>query len=65
MHEFANDFYGLEIRVVVLGYVRPEYNYDSMGRLSLALALPSSSAVGQTLTFLFSFHVHSFHSQTR
>ena len=31
LHEFASDFYGLEIRVVVLGYVRPEYNYDSMG----------------------------------
>ncbi|KAJ1025126.1 hypothetical protein NDA16_002632 [Ustilago loliicola] len=30
LHEFGGDFYGLEIRVVVLGYVRPEYNYDSM-----------------------------------
>ncbi len=33
LHEFASDFYGLEIRVVVLGYVRPEYNYDSMDAL--------------------------------
>ncbi|GAC98089.1 hypothetical protein PHSY_005678 [Pseudozyma hubeiensis SY62] len=32
LHDFASDFYGLEIRVVVLGYVRPEYNYDSMGK---------------------------------
>ncbi|PWZ00419.1 riboflavin kinase [Testicularia cyperi] len=33
LHDFARDFYGLEIRVVVLGYVRPEYNYDSMDAL--------------------------------
>ncbi|SNX83926.1 related to FMN1 - Riboflavin kinase [Melanopsichium pennsylvanicum] len=33
LHEFASDFYGLEIRVVVLGYIRPEYNYDSMDAL--------------------------------
>ena len=33
LHKFAGDFYGLEIRVVVLGYVRPEYNYDSMQAL--------------------------------
>ncbi|TKY88663.1 hypothetical protein EX895_002294 [Sporisorium graminicola] len=33
LHKFASDFYGLEIRVVVLGYVRPEYNYDSMDAL--------------------------------
>ncbi|PWN52132.1 riboflavin kinase, partial [Violaceomyces palustris] len=33
MHEFANDFYGLEIRVVVLGYIRPEYNYETMDAL--------------------------------
>ncbi|SJX64798.1 related to FMN1-Riboflavin kinase [Sporisorium reilianum f. sp. reilianum] len=33
LHDFASDFYGLEIRVVVLGYVRPEYNYDSMDAL--------------------------------
>lgn len=29
MHKFAADFYGLEVRVVVLGYIRPEYNYVS------------------------------------
>lgn len=33
LHEFGSDFYGLEIRVVVLGYVRPEYNYDTMEAL--------------------------------
>ena len=37
LHDFASDFYGLEIRVVVLGYVRPEYNYDSMGEYTTTL----------------------------
>lgn len=31
MHDYPSDFYGKELRVVVLGYVRPEYNYASMG----------------------------------
>lgn len=34
MHKFAADFYGLEIRVVVLGYIRPEYNYVDKGELT-------------------------------
>ena len=29
MHRFEADFYGLEMRVVVLGYIRPEFNYVS------------------------------------
>lgn len=29
IHKFSQDFYGLEMRVVVLGYIRPEYNYVS------------------------------------
>lgn len=29
MHPFEADFYGLEMRVVVLGYIRSEYNYVS------------------------------------
>ncbi|CCF50903.1 hypothetical protein NDA11_003429 [Ustilago hordei] len=33
LHEFGADFYDHEIRVVVLGYVRPEYNYESMDAL--------------------------------
>ncbi|PWN28546.1 riboflavin kinase, partial [Jaminaea rosea] len=27
MHPFKRDFYGLQIQVIVLGYIRPEYNY--------------------------------------
>jgi len=29
IHKFESDFYGLEMRVVVLGYIRPEFNYVS------------------------------------
>jgi riboflavin kinase len=31
MREFEHDFYGKEMRVIVLGYIRPEYNYTSKG----------------------------------
>ncbi|KAG6855077.1 hypothetical protein C0991_006006 [Blastosporella zonata] len=29
LHEFQSDFYGLEMRAVVLGYIRPELDYVS------------------------------------
>ncbi|KAG5654482.1 hypothetical protein H0H81_001981 [Sphagnurus paluster] len=44
MHEFESDFYGLEIRAVVLGYIRPELDYVSRG------ACPSLSLLRSTLT---------------
>lgn len=31
LHPYPHDFYGQEVRVVMLGYVRPEYNYPSFG----------------------------------
>lgn len=31
MHEYKNDFYGNEMRVLVLGYIRPELDYTSRG----------------------------------
>lgn len=37
MHKFDSDFYGLEVRVVVLGYIRPEYNYVSRGTPELSI----------------------------
>jgi riboflavin kinase len=33
MRQYENDFYGQEMRVIVLGYIRPEYNYVSKGIL--------------------------------
>jgi riboflavin kinase len=31
MYPFANDFYGHEMKAVVLGYIRPELDYVSRG----------------------------------
>lgn len=31
MHEFDSDFYGFEMRAIVLGYIRPELDYISRG----------------------------------
>lgn len=32
---FDNDFYGAELSVVILGFIRPEKNYPSLGKYSL------------------------------
>lgn len=37
MHEFQTDFYGREMRAVVLGYIRPELDYISRGKLESPL----------------------------
>ena len=31
MHAFPSDFYGHEMRAIVLGYIRPELDYISRG----------------------------------
>ncbi len=31
MHQYAEDFYGEELRVVLLGYTRPECDFSSLG----------------------------------
>ena len=33
LEEFKQDFYGLPLRVLILGFVRPEKNYDSVDAL--------------------------------
>ena len=33
IHNFEKDFYGSELIVVMLGYLRPEKNYDSLDLL--------------------------------
>lgn len=33
MHEFEEDFYGKTLRVAILGYLRPEMNFDSLEAL--------------------------------
>ena len=31
MHDFKGDFYGHDLKVVILGYIRPELDYVSRG----------------------------------
>ncbi|GLU23095.1 hypothetical protein SLE2022_391270 [Rubroshorea leprosula] len=33
LHEFNEDFYGEELRLVIIGYIRPEANFPSLQRL--------------------------------
>ncbi|TNY17641.1 riboflavin kinase [Rhodotorula diobovata] len=33
LHAYPADFYGKELRVVMLGFIRPEYNYSSLDAL--------------------------------
>lgn len=33
MSKFPSDFYGAELKLLVLGFVRPEYDYDSLKAL--------------------------------
>jgi len=37
IHQFDNDFYGSELVVSVLGYLRPEKNFDSLDALKDAI----------------------------
>lgn len=37
LHDFAEDFYGSELRVIVCGYLRPEKSYDSLEALIAAI----------------------------
>ncbi len=33
IHRFENDFYGEPLRAVTLGYIRPEYDFKSLGKI--------------------------------
>ena len=33
LHPFTSDFYGAHLRLAILGYIRPELNYDSLEAL--------------------------------
>lgn len=35
LHQFANDFYGADIRIILTGYLRPELNFNGLGASSL------------------------------
>lgn len=37
LHEYESDFYGQELKVVILGYLRPEKNFNSRNELIVAI----------------------------
>lgn len=37
MHEFDNDFYGANLKIVMLGYIRPMSNFKSLDDLIAAI----------------------------
>jgi len=37
MHAFQSDFYGYEMRAIVLGYIRPELDYISRGMFPMRI----------------------------
>jgi riboflavin kinase len=45
LHKYQNDFYGKELRVIILGYIRPEFKYPNFGQLLLLISflIPNSS----------------------
>ncbi|PWN21462.1 riboflavin kinase [Microstroma glucosiphilum] len=49
MHPFSTDFYGLQIRVIVLGYIRPEYNYTSLDALKDDIEMDKRVALNSVL----------------
>lgn len=46
MHPFKRDFYGYEMRAIVLGYIRPELNYTSRGE---RFGIPSDDTSAERL----------------
>jgi riboflavin kinase len=40
MHEFPADFYGYEMKALVLGYIRPELDYISRGEVQFLCINP-------------------------
>lgn len=47
LHEYENDFYGQELRVIILGYLRPEKNFTSLNELIEAIKNDISQAKHQ------------------
>lgn len=39
IHTFKEDFYGEILSVVMVGYIRPERSYDSLGKILISVRL--------------------------
>lgn len=35
LHKFQDDFYGKELKVIIVGYIRPEKDFSSIGNTLL------------------------------
>jgi FAD synthase len=44
LHKFESDFYGQNLRLVMVGYLRPEKNYSSLDALISAIKLDIATA---------------------
>ncbi|KAF2368985.1 Riboflavin kinase domain bacterial/eukaryotic [Trinorchestia longiramus] len=63
LHEFSEDFYGSWLRVVVLGYIRPEQNFESLDLLISAIKGDISDAIIQLSSGCFDqYYDHPFMS---
>lgn len=47
IHTFKEDFYGEILSVVMVGYIRPERSYDSLGKMVISLVQLSSPSFSQ------------------
>ncbi|GAA5912056.1 riboflavin kinase [Sporobolomyces salmoneus] len=50
LHQYPSDFYGKELRVIMLGFIRPEYNYTSMDALIKDIEFDKQVALRSTTT---------------
>ncbi|GAA6023464.1 hypothetical protein JCM11491_000585 [Sporobolomyces phaffii] len=50
LHSYPADFYGKELRVIMLGFIRPEYNYASMDALIKDIEWDKRVALRSTTT---------------
>lgn len=45
IHTFKEDFYGEVLSVVMVGYIRPEKSFDSLGKMIVMLSLTHTHRV--------------------
>ncbi|GAA5989996.1 hypothetical protein JCM5350_002362 [Sporobolomyces pararoseus] len=50
LHDYPSDFYGKELRIIMLGFIRPEYNYTSMDALIKDIEFDKQVALKSTTT---------------
>lgn len=65
MHKFDDDFYGSHMRVVALGYMRPEKNFSGLEDLIAAIHedIRQADALLDTAPFA-AFKTHEFFSSS-